>query len=126
MPQERRQQRSNHYPRALRHQLESAAKRLGAQNMLLTGHEGFLILSTRDNERDEDIAALSCKLAQHKGYWSGSYLNSQGRSQLAVQRVDTATGEMYLCAVNAANHAALQNELSRSGQGVGRILANHF
>lgn len=126
MPQERRQQRSEHYPRALRYQLETAARRLGAQKVVLSGHEGFLILSTRDEARDDDIAAMSCKMAQHKNFWSGRYHNSEGQRHLAVQRVDTPSGAMFLCAVNPANTRSMQNELGRSSQGVARILAEHF
>lgn len=126
MPQERRQQRSEHYPRALRYQLETAAERLGAQNMVLSGHEGFLILSTQDAENNDDIAAMSCKMAQRKNFWSGSYHNRDGQRQLAVQRFETPNGAMFLCAVNPANTRSMQNELGRSGQGVARILADHF
>ena len=126
MLHERRRQRSEHYPRALRYQLETVARRLGAQKVVLSGHEGFLILSTHDEAHDDDIAAMSCKMAQHKNFWSGRYLNKDGQRNLAIQRVETPHGEMFLCAVNPANRRSMQNELGHSGQGVARILANHF
>lgn len=126
MHQERRQERSEHYPRALRYQLQQTAQRLGAKDVLLAGHEGFLILATSDSDNADDLAAMSCKMGQSQGFWQGHYHQPQKQHGLAVQRVQTLHGDMYLCAVDAAHKNSLQIELDRSAQGVARILATHF
>lgn len=124
MKRERRRQRSDHYPRALRLQLAATAARARFSAVVLTGRNGMLLVGAGDAQEHQELALLARKLAPLGRSWQGRFMSRTGTRRVTITPLKCRLGSFQLCALGG-DEAAAYGALAESGQGVQRILNRH-
>jgi hypothetical protein len=119
---ERRVQRSNDVRLAIELQLVAAAKRAQFSSLVLADAMGSVIAACGSDEINDQMAALSLRVAPKDRPWRGKVLTSRGTTQLTVVALHLGCGPFFLCAADGLSEIALE-AISTSQQGIHRILA---
>jgi hypothetical protein len=122
MLSERRQQRSDHFSRALQLQLEAVQQRAGLNSLVLTGKRGFLLVGKGDASAHQELVMLSAKLAPLGRFWQGRLYSNQGCRTVSYAPVTSPLGTLHLCALG--DSPQIRAELDVASRGVARILAS--
>jgi len=122
---ERRRQRSDHYPRALRMQLAAAAERGNFSSLVLTGKSGMLLAGTGDEGEQRELSDLMAKVIPFARKWRGAFHSRDGTRRVMLTPVPSDLGQLYLCAMTGAADTA-DAEIENSREGVARIISRHY
>ncbi|MFH1808165.1 MAG: hypothetical protein ABIJ09_05450 [Pseudomonadota bacterium] len=124
MGTERRRERSDDYPRALRLQLAASAARGAFHTVALTGPSGRVLAHAGDSSRVAELGSLPLHVVRSNHTWRGHMYTPAGVQRVTVTPVTCKLGQLYLCAVGGAEVQDPQI-LAAGGAGVARIVDRH-